>query len=85
MCVLLADCGHHEARVLEGGTDIGIRVEVLPVLLAKRVTVTGPRERDPGIARAGPGVHDAADHKIVPGCFTRDDGLEMVKSIIPSV
>src|SRR4029453_6577224 len=32
----LADRGHREARVVEGGTIIRIRVEVLPVLLAER-------------------------------------------------
>ena len=75
MRVLLADRGHREARVLEGGTDIRVRVEVLPVLLAEGVTVTGPRELDPGVARAGAGVDDAADHEVVPGRFTRDDGV----------
>ena len=61
------DRGHREARVVEGGTDIRIRVEVLPVLLAERVTVTGPRELDPGVAGAGAGIDDAADHEVVPG------------------
>ena len=75
MCVLLADRRHREARVLEGGTDIRIRVEVLAVLLAEGVTVTGPRELDLGVACAGAGIHDAADHEVVPGRFTRDDAV----------
>ena len=31
MRVLLADRGHREARVVEAGTNLRIRVEVLPV------------------------------------------------------
>ena len=53
--VLRAHRGHLEARVAEGGADIRIRVEVLPVLLGEGVTVTGPRELDPGVAGAGSG------------------------------
>ena len=73
--VLLADRGHREAGGFEGGADIRVRVEVLPVLLAEGVTVTGPRELELGVARAGAGIHDAADHEVVPGRFTRDDGV----------
>ena len=36
MRVLLADRGHREARVVEAGMDIRVRVEVLPVALAER-------------------------------------------------
>ena len=67
MCVLIAYRRHREARVVEGGADIRVRVEVLPVLLAEGVAVTGPREHDLGVARAGARVHDAADHEVVPG------------------
>ena len=40
MRVFLADRDHLEARILQCATDIGILVEVLPVLLAERVAVT---------------------------------------------
>ena len=75
MRVLLADRGHREARVVEAGTNLRIRVEVLPVALAERVTVTGPRELDRGVAGARAGIDDAADHEVVPGRCARDVGV----------
>src|SRR4029450_9248048 len=73
--VLLADPGHREARVVEGGTNLRIGVEVLPVLLAERVTVTGPGELDPGVAGSGAGMGDAAEHELVPGRCTAARGV----------
>ena len=70
--VLLLYRGQLEARVLERGTDVRIRVEVLPVLLAEGVPVTGPRELDPGIAGAGAGIDDTTDHEVVSRRLTRD-------------
>ena len=70
--VLVLDRGHLEARVLERRTDIRVRVEVLAVLLAEGLPVTGPRELDPGVARAGAGIHDTADHEVVSRRLTRD-------------
>ena len=67
MRVLLADRRYGETRVLESRTYIGIRVEVLSVLLAKRVTVSGPGELDSGVAGAGAAIDDATDHKVVSG------------------
>ena len=50
-------------------------MEVLPVPLAERVTVAGPRQLDRGVARAGGGIHGAGDHEAVSGRLTRDDGV----------
>src|SRR5215204_844695 len=73
--VLRAHCDLPEARVLDGGADARIRVEVLVVLLAKGIPVTGPRELDPGLAGTGGGIHDTADHEVVPRRLTRDYGV----------
>ena len=42
--------------VVDSGTDIRIRVEVLAVLLGEGVAVTGPRQLDRGVAGAGGGI-----------------------------
>ena len=83
--VLLADRGDLEARVFERGTDVRIRVEVLPVLLAEGVAVTGLRELDRGVAAA----RGASTVLVITNSFPADSpattGLAMVKSIIASV
>ena len=75
MRVLLGHRSHREARVSEGSTDIRVSVEVLTMLLAEGLTVAVPRELDPGVARAGAGIHGVADHELVPGRFTGHDGV----------
>ena len=75
MCVLVAYRGQLEARALQGGKDVRVRVEVLAVLLAEGFPVTGPRKLDPRVARAGAGIDDTADHEVVSRGLTRDHGV----------
>ena len=73
--VLLADRGDLEARVFERGTDVRIRVEVLPVLLAEGLAVTGPRDLDRGVAGARGGSTTLVITKSFPADSARDDGV----------
>ena len=73
--VLLADRGHREARGPEGGPDVRFRVEVLPVQLAEGVTVRGRVSSILVSHVRALGIDDTADHEVVSGRFTRDDGV----------
>ena len=75
MRVLLGDRGHREAGVLEGRADVGLCVEVLAVALGEGVTVTGPRDLDPGVARTGAGSTTLLMTKSLTAGLTRDDGV----------